>query len=138
MATPYYACVRCAARALGPGGKPRDDSGGVARAAGAPLNVQRLDEAGVFLDEGEAQLRLAPHELLDQLGRLFLLCAGILVGRAGDGDPQQRAPARVHGGFLELLGRHLAEALEAARSEEHTSALQSLMRISYAVFCLKK
>src|SRR3546814_9836493 len=27
---------------------------------------------------------------------------------------------------------------EAARSEEHTSELQSLMRISYAVFCLKK
>src|SRR3546814_8713837 len=29
-------------------------------------------------------------------------------------------------------------ALEAGRSEEHTSELQSLMRISYAVFCLKK
>src|SRR3546814_3549859 len=29
-------------------------------------------------------------------------------------------------------------ALEADRSEEHTSELQSLMRISYAVFCLKK
>src|SRR3546814_3573173 len=28
--------------------------------------------------------------------------------------------------------------LEAKRSEEHTSELQSLMRISYAVFCLKK
>src|SRR3546814_4103102 len=28
--------------------------------------------------------------------------------------------------------------LEAMRSEEHTSELQSLMRISYAVFCLKK
>src|SRR3546814_10352893 len=27
---------------------------------------------------------------------------------------------------------------ELGRSEEHTSALQSLMRISYAVFCLKK
>src|SRR3546814_2119254 len=27
---------------------------------------------------------------------------------------------------------------EACRSEEHTSELQSLMRISYAVFCLKK
>src|SRR3546814_7572222 len=27
---------------------------------------------------------------------------------------------------------------EAVRSEEHTSELQSLMRISYAVFCLKK
>src|SRR3546814_8043612 len=28
--------------------------------------------------------------------------------------------------------------IAAFRSEEHTSALQSLMRISYAVFCLKK
>src|SRR3546814_7355987 len=33
--------------------------------------------------------------------------------------------------------RFLAPTL-AARSEEHTSELQSLMRISYAVFCLKK
>src|SRR3546814_9746518 len=32
-------------------------------------------------------------------------------------------------------GRHAARA---GRSEEHTSELQSLMRISYAVFCLKK
>src|SRR3546814_4414505 len=31
-----------------------------------------------------------------------------------------------------------AEATRALRSEEHTSELQSLMRISYAVFCLKK
>src|SRR3546814_6250903 len=30
------------------------------------------------------------------------------------------------------------EAFVVARSEEHTSELQSLMRISYAVFCLKK
>src|SRR3546814_8425023 len=29
-------------------------------------------------------------------------------------------------------------AIEALRSEEHTSELQSLMRITYAVFCLKK
>src|SRR3546814_2959369 len=38
------------------------------------------------------------------------------------------------------LPRHLAAALHdlAQRSEEHTSELQSLMRISYAVFCLKK
>src|SRR3546814_3216642 len=32
----------------------------------------------------------------------------------------------------------LSHALHYARSEEHTSELQSLMRISYAVFCLKK
>src|SRR3546814_12317042 len=31
-----------------------------------------------------------------------------------------------------------ASAVPAIRSEEHTSELQSLMRISYAVFCLKK
>src|SRR3546814_7030927 len=33
---------------------------------------------------------------------------------------------------------HRMVEAEAARSEEHTSELQSLMRISYAVFCLKK
>src|SRR3546814_1358774 len=34
--------------------------------------------------------------------------------------------------------RHLGNLDQALRSEEHTSELQSLMRISYAVFCLKK
>src|SRR3546814_2095148 len=34
------------------------------------------------------------------------------------------------------LGR--ARRVDRGRSEEHTSELQSLMRISYAVFCLKK
>src|SRR3546814_9773993 len=53
--------------------------------------------------------------------------------------------------LVELLLRHRAEQMPHAvafheqrqvertrRSEEHTSELQSLMRISYAVFCLKK
>src|SRR3546814_17365920 len=48
---------------------------------------------------------------------------------------------------LRLVGKMLAEMLghgndieagDDRRSEEHTSELQSLMRISYAVFCLKK
>src|SRR3546814_5151974 len=34
--------------------------------------------------------------------------------------------------------QHCAAAIAIARSEEHTSELQSLMRISYAVFCLNK
>src|SRR3546814_9373121 len=34
--------------------------------------------------------------------------------------------------------RRRAAPLPVSRSEEHTSELQSLMRISYAVFCLKK
>src|SRR3546814_7281666 len=51
---------------------------------------------------------------------------------------------QVHGGmgFIEETGaaQHYRDARIAPiyRSEEHTSELQSLMRISYAVFCLKK
>src|SRR3546814_6789020 len=37
-----------------------------------------------------------------------------------------------------LILTSLSEQSTPARSEEHTSELQSLMRISYAVFCLKK
>src|SRR3546814_1537001 len=46
--------------------------------------------------------------------------------------------------YAERLGTEFVEALQiihdsaGPRSEEHTSELQSLMRISYAVFCLKK
>src|SRR3546814_8245135 len=36
------------------------------------------------------------------------------------------------------IGGHRGDDIVLARSEEHTSELQSLMRISYAVFCLKK
>src|SRR3546814_2735643 len=43
------------------------------------------------------------------------------------------------GGARSFAGRHAARGFAVAvRSEEHTSELQSLMRISYAVFCLKK
>src|SRR3546814_4076809 len=52
-------------------------------------------------------------------------------------------------GVLHIIGGQLAHVvrphdallqgeLDMGRSEEHTSELQSLMRISYAVFCLKK
>src|SRR3546814_3459734 len=40
--------------------------------------------------------------------------------------------------FLDALVPLSKDVLLALRSEEHTSELQSLMRISYAVFCLKK
>src|SRR3546814_5030045 len=44
-------------------------------------------------------------------------------------DARQRRPG---------LGPELGQLRALERSEEHTSELQSLMRISYAVFCLKK
>src|SRR3546814_10040568 len=37
-----------------------------------------------------------------------------------------------------VVAKRFGIARDAMRSEEHTSELQSLMRISYAVFCLKK
>src|SRR3546814_5802703 len=52
-----------------------------------------------------------------------------------------RNPRRTEGaarGTIRDIGRWPARQAAARRSEEHTSELQSLMRISYAVFCLKK
>src|SRR3546814_8955445 len=61
---------------------------------------------------------------------------------------RDHTPPRSHRlGYAAMLGRVLARAphrdsqpepAPILRSEEHTSELQSLMRISYAVFCLKK
>src|SRR3546814_2635237 len=54
----------------------------------------------------------------------------------GDGRSLQRTGGR---GAAVIRLRHAdARADRPLRSEEHTSELQSLMRISYAVFCLKK
>src|SRR3546814_4118423 len=41
-------------------------------------------------------------------------------------------------GLQKLIAKVLVRCPTLLRSEEHTSELQSLMRISYAVFCLKK
>src|SRR3546814_4442759 len=54
---------------------------------------------------------------------------------------RRRIAQRQVGGILRRLGaldRGIGGLLRTSRSEEHTSELQSLMRISYAVFCLKK
>src|SRR3546814_10339914 len=68
--------------------------------------------------------------------------------RSGRGNPEgRRHPDQQH--QLDSIDRaarrhqaprplRRAALLQSGRSEEHTSELQSLMRISYAVFCLKK
>src|SRR3546814_8224691 len=56
-------------------------------------------------------------------------------------DAHRAEQSLKHGaGFGQRLAKavHLAVQSGGGRSEEHTSELQSLMRISYAVFCLKK
>src|SRR3546814_18062373 len=62
---------------------------------------------------------------------LFLRLVAIL----GD-DPAYRRQDLLHGGFLRGITH--GQTPRKNRSEEHTSELQSLMRNSYAVFCLKK
>src|SRR3546814_8003511 len=66
-----------------------------------------------------------PAQLGDALAAV--LPAGVHQADAGDDLP----------GVHRLLPR-TARGDPLPRSEEHTSELQSLMRISYAVFCLKK
>src|SRR3546814_2850303 len=59
-------------------------------------------------------------------------------GRDGRNGARAAAVHRACHGYPCLWPLFHARAQRAARSEEHTSELQSLMRISYAVFCLKK
>src|SRR3546814_1480136 len=80
-------------------------------------------------------VRAGPAELFHQPER-----AARPLG-AGAGAPAARRDGRVNrrtgrrNGPESKLRRR---PVHAGRSEEHTSELQSLMRISYAVFCLKK
>src|SRR3546814_5893857 len=60
-----------------------------------------------------------------------------IVGSKPPGAWLTRRNSARGGGSSRILRTALA-ALEFIRSEEHTSELQSLMRISYAVFCLNK
>src|SRR3546814_5553574 len=66
---------------------------------------------------------------------------GVLRGVLGIGIGIEIRQVRVRIVFvdaLDIADAHGHETLAWHRSEEHTSELQSLMRISYAVFCLKK
>src|SRR3546814_10232784 len=62
------------------------------------------------------------EEARDQVAELVAIGCGAIVGT----------------GFISELADRAGVAAILMRSEEHTSELQSLMRISYAVVCLKK
>src|SRR3546814_7000224 len=79
---------------------------------------------------------------LEEMGGAFR--AGRIIMPAVEDEPVVGHRADGLGGFevvvLEPVGQRRPFAAETSdvRSEEHTSELQSLMRSSYAVFCLKK
>src|SRR3546814_4882440 len=89
-------------------------------------------------DDGRPQAR-GHHEAAQAVEELRDARVGDRLGLAG-GEVVEVFEARRAVVDLALLHRvgldHLL--VSAIRSEEHTSELQSLMRISYAVFCLKK
>src|SRR3546814_3464761 len=75
--------------------------------------------------------------------RVGLTVEGKLPVREGAGlfDGDTEVGVVTSGGFAPSFGAPIAMGYVPrglSRSEEHTSELQSLMRISYAVFCLKK
>src|SRR3546814_10169424 len=85
---------------------------------------QPFDQSGKVVAIGFTEKRLLdvegdPAAILDEI-ECFAQCRfrNVVVTQRGD--------------------RGQATEVPASRSEEHTSELQSLMRISYAVFCLKK
>src|SRR3546814_11538988 len=84
------------------------------------LTAGRSDEAGVRCDRADPQRVEGAHGSHRDTRGLHLMLTGSIGERIG--------------------AAHSAVAVEdhEIRSEEHTSELQSLMRSSYAVFCLKK
>src|SRR3546814_8767568 len=102
-------------------GRRRDrDSGGVVDRAGAEIPAIE-----VSADQYDSGIGIAAGHFGDDVARFA--AAGLARGEhqlERDGLPALHHPLEIFG-----IGN---------RSEEHTSELQSLMRISYAVFCLNK
>src|SRR3546814_1512966 len=70
-------------------------------------------------------VHLQAHIKTLRIGTVALLVLALVMGGGWWSAPRD-------------LTIHMPPDLRSGRSEEHTSELQSLMRISYAVFCLKK
>src|SRR3546814_975658 len=91
-----------------------EDAVAIAGAVNASEQDDGLAEAVVVARAALADPEMEAHELETVRANLTNLTANLIAAAGGEG--------------LDRFGR----------SEEHTSELQSLMRISYAVFCLKK
>src|SRR3546814_10366493 len=110
------------------GGRPFWDCVREARDAGYTEPDPRIDLSGE-----DVRRKLL---ILARAAGLFLHPDGIRVESLVP-EALARADAGAVDGLLSSLDAPL-RARYRQRSEEHTSELQSLMRISYAVFCLKK
>src|SRR3546814_5604279 len=101
--------------------------------SGRPAGIAERDQVAVA----------APGNVEDHVRRLALFhadidCVVIQVALDALADRRQRVRCGPRADRLARRGVHHLQGHLPLRSEEHTSELQSLMRNSYAVFCLKK
>src|SRR3546814_7653112 len=113
------------------GAGPEQQAGGDHYPAGQPAQKIQPAQRPVF----ELNEMQAAEESLDGGHR-----PGPVIEQEGSAAAVEGHAIDVHG---HLAGKaaanlHVCLGVSGMRSEEHTSELQSLMRISYAVFCLKK
>src|SRR3546814_10465809 len=123
-------------------------------AGGGPFAL----ETGMVKPQGDVSRVRIYHVNIDAKVEAVVQTPGGVVSYDGDtaidGVPGTSAPVQMN--FMDVAGSTCGKLLPtgnaidiiegipvtcmdaAMRSEEHTSELQSLMRISYAVFCLKK
>src|SRR3546814_4376830 len=81
----------------------------------------------------------AKDEILSDHGNVLVASlVSVAVGADESAEQTRIRVCRVLGRLLAAEDERPLSAIDAFRSEEHTSELQSLMRISYAVLCLKK
>src|SRR3546814_9533822 len=135
----FFRCVRSATGYLEEMSDPRasDLAAVVRREVDLPPQFGRDREfSEILLRTGRIASNTARDSRLEKavMGELGMQC--FMCGRA--------LTRRGNAGVDKYTVEHLwpisfgGETIEGNRSEEHTSELQSLMRISYAVFCLKK
>src|SRR3546814_8850234 len=98
----------------------------IRRPPSSTLTDTLLPYTTLFRSPAQGEVRHSPRAARDR-GR-----------RPGRLLPDTRARRLAPRRLLYHPARHRRKPVVDARSEEHTSELQSLMRISYAVFCLKK
>src|SRR3546814_5167063 len=91
-------------------------------------NLERKERLEALLRDAKAPVAVADH-VIGAGEKLY----AAMCGAGQEGIISKRADAAYAGRRTKSWVK-----VKCTRSEEHTSELQSLMRISYAVFCLKK